>query len=181
MRKGGWRWVRGTGIDRPHVMSPVHQSFFLPPLPPNRTTHAQVKLEAEETRFRQQSRALDEEVELTSAAYVPVSQSHARLMLPTQGEVEAARARRASGVDSDEEEGLGNEDGALSAASRTPDDAEDPSDVGEAPETEDDIGSLAEPQTPRKAHRIGLAETQPFTPPMLRKLAQVCCCFWRWR
>lgn len=142
------------------------------------TTHAQSKLEAEETRFRQQSRALDEEVELTSAAYVPVSQSHARLMLPTQGEVKAALARRASGVDSDGEEGLPDEDGPLSAASQNPDDDDDddvenPLDLGGAPGTEDDIGSPAEPQTPHKAHRMGLADIQPFTPPMLRKLAQV--------
>lgn len=50
----------------------------------------QSKLEAEESKLRAQLKTLDEEVALTSAAYVPSSQSQAALLLPTQQEREAA-------------------------------------------------------------------------------------------
>lgn len=49
-------------------------------------------MEQEENKLREQLKALDEEVELTSAAYVPQSQSQAELMMPTMHEQEAAAA-----------------------------------------------------------------------------------------
>lgn len=120
----------------------------------------------EEARFRTQSRALDEDVELTSAAYVPVSQSHAQLMLPTAQERAAAQL---GDVESQDEEKYDAVDVAAAAGGgvRSRDIAHD-----DFLRDSTSGSSLSVPTSPRSRGDLQ-GPAAPFTPPMLRKLAQV--------